>query len=61
MSRYPVGVVVVLALAVGGVVLWRSDIPERLGVRESTAQRVLSGEPPMLDELPFPDRDLFLQ
>jgi hypothetical protein len=39
------GVVIVVALVVGGVILWRSDVPERLGVRQSVAQRVLSGEP----------------
>ncbi|MBN1640747.1 MAG: hypothetical protein JXA09_05895 [Anaerolineae bacterium] len=39
------GAVIVVALVVGGVVLWRSDIPDRLGVRQSPARRLLSGEP----------------
>jgi hypothetical protein len=37
--------VILVALAAGGVVLWRSEIPKRLGVRQSPAQRLLSGPP----------------
>jgi hypothetical protein len=36
---------VLLLLAVGGAIAWNSNLPERLGVRESPAQRLLSGPP----------------
>jgi hypothetical protein len=40
-----VGAIVVVLLAVGGVIAWYSNLPERLGVRTSPAQRLLSGPP----------------
>ncbi len=39
------GAVLVVLLAVGGVIAWNSNLPERLGVRRSPAQRLLSGPP----------------
>jgi hypothetical protein len=39
------GAIVVVLLAVGGLIAWRSNLPERLGVRTSLAQRLLSGPP----------------
>jgi len=40
-----IGAMVVVLLAVGGVIAWNSNLPEQLGVRESPAQRLLSGPP----------------
>ena len=40
-----IGAIVAVLLAVGGVVAWNSNLPERLGVRQSPAQRLLSGPP----------------
>lgn len=40
-----IGATVLVLLVVGGVIAWNSNLPERLGVRESPAQRLLSGPP----------------
>jgi hypothetical protein len=39
------GLLVILLLLAGWVIVARTDVPERLGLRESPAQRLLSGEP----------------
>jgi hypothetical protein len=39
------GAVLVVLLIAGGVIAWNTNLPEQLGVRESAAQRLLSGPP----------------
>jgi hypothetical protein len=39
------GAILAVLLVVSGAIAWNSNLPERLGVRQSPAQRLLSGPP----------------
>lgn len=39
------GMLVILLLLAGWVIIFRTNVPERLGLRESAVERLLSGEP----------------